>query len=1491
MRCEACGHENREGAGFCGGCGQSLARERSCASCGSPNPHGQRFCDACGRPIEDPSSSGGPAPAPEIPLPGPFVEGRYTVSSFLGEGARKRVYLAHDSRLARDVAFALIKTEGLDEIGLERIHREAQSMARLGDHANTVTVFDIGDEQGQPYIVSQYMAGGDLTARLGDAPNRRLPLDEALSIAEQIGRALEHAHAHDVIHRDLKPGNVWLAADGTAKLGDFGLAIATDRSRITQEGMMLGTVAYMSPEQAMARPLDPRSGLYSFGAVLYEMVAGRPPFTADDAVGVVSQHINTAPVAPSWHNEEVPRSVETLVLRLLEKDPGARPASARAVVEEIERIRASTLEREVDRPEQSRPSDLAGVNWGRFFGRHEEMDQLKTALDEALSGRGSLRMLVGEPGIGKTRLAEEFAVHAGMRGAQVLSGACYEGESSIPYLPFVEAFRQYARGREDEPLRAELGDGAPEVATLVSEIRQRFPDLPHPPPLEGEAERMRLFSSATEFIANASRATPIVLFFDDIHWADKPSLLLLQYLARHVGRERILVVAAYRDVELDRTHPLAEVLADLRRERTYQRILLRGLGRDDIVSMLTAAAEAAGGEANVDGRTALAEALYNETEGNPFFVREVLTHLLEEGKLYRGDDGRWTSDATTVEDLGIPEGVREVVGRRLSRLSESCNDMLTLASTMTSGFSWEALLAVSALGEATLLEALEEALAAQLVRERGAERGGSYEFTHALIRQTLYEELSTPRRVLLHRQIGEALEGVYGESVEAHLPELAHHFFQAAPGGDVDKAIDYATRAGNRDVELLGYEEAAGHYDRALQALDLSGAGDPARCYELHLALGNALTRADLNDRALSTLHEAVELGAGLDAERLARAALELAEATSRGARFGMREQIPALDRALAALPEGDGALRARLMARHAEALMVQVTSEERPAAIAEAEGACEMAERVGDGEAQVAALFALHQLLSGPDHTERRIEIGLDRLRLTEQLDRPTERAWAGITRLGDLMELGDVATFEREMGGVADLTDSLREPSFSAWRIAWTGMLAGMRGQWEVSEAQALALVPIVERTGGDVRWRGTLTALLYDARRGTGQLEGLEQGILDTYADEGILSRSMKAAFEAALSLVFLETDREEQAREWYEKLAVADFAELPPDFNLMVTLTLATVLATRLGDVRRAQILYDRLRPYAKRHIIVGPAVLMLGSANYPLGILSTALERWDDAECHFEDAIEQNGAIGATPWLARSRHEYAVMLQRRGRPEDRERLQALLNEAVADFDELGMRYEMTRALALRLELQGVGQASPMASIDVVASHVGGRRPDLSSEAAPDGTVTLMFSDMEGFTPMTERLGDLRARDVVRDHNRIVRDQFAAHSGYEVELQGDGFLVAFSSARRALLCATSIQRAFAAYNAEHGDEPIRVRIGLHTGEALKDADKFFGRTVILASRIAGEAQGGEILVSSLLRELTVSTGDLRFGEGREIRLKGIAEPQSLYPVVWT
>src|SRR5262245_37463393 len=350
---------------------------------------------------------------PSSEHPASFGAGRYQVKRLLGEGGRKRVYLAHDTRLDRDVAIALIKTEGLDDAARTRLQREAQAMGRLGTHPHLVTVFDVGEEAGQPYLVSEFMAGGALDAVLRTVPDHRLSVADVLRLASQICRGLEHAHAGGVLHRDVKPANVWLTADGTAKLGDFGLALARDRSRLTVEGMMVGTVAYMAPEQALGRPVDPRTDLYALGALLYELVTGAPPFTGAGAVAVVSQHLHTVPVAPSWQAPGVPPALDALILQLLAKTPAERPPSAAAVRAALAAIEPIA---EVQSAPPIAPATPSAQSEGGFVGRAREMDALRAHLEEALSGQGRLVLLAGEPGIGKTRTAEELTTYARLRG-------------------------------------------------------------------------------------------------------------------------------------------------------------------------------------------------------------------------------------------------------------------------------------------------------------------------------------------------------------------------------------------------------------------------------------------------------------------------------------------------------------------------------------------------------------------------------------------------------------------------------------------------------------------------------------------------------------------------------------------------------------------------------------------------------------------------------------------------------------------------------------------------------------------------------------------------------------------------------------------------------------------------------------------------------------------------------------------------------------------
>ena len=437
------------------------------------NVDARDFLSAAQRCLGQPSGSGSeedPAsvavqpysPTPDAEQPTSFANGRYQVKKFLGEGGKKIVYLAHDSLLDRDVAFALIKTEGLDAASRTRITREAQAMGRLGSHPHIVTVFDLGEEQAkggfenQPYMVTELMGGGDVEGIIEDAPDHRLSLEQAISIAVETCKGLEFAHSKGIVHRDLKPGNIWLTSDGTAKIGDFGLAVATDRSRLTQQGMMVGTVSYMPPEQAMGGEVSPRSDLYSLGAMLYEMVTGRPPFLGDDSVAIIGQHINTPPVAPTWHNSSCPKPLEALILRLLAKNPLERPESASDVLTALEAIDVSAS---VEAPQEVATNVLDSLAGGVFVGRQKEMGELKAALEDALSGRGRMATLVGEPGIGKTRTAQELATYAGLRGCQVLWGRCYEEQGVPPYWPWVQAIRSYVREREPEQLRSEMGSG------------------------------------------------------------------------------------------------------------------------------------------------------------------------------------------------------------------------------------------------------------------------------------------------------------------------------------------------------------------------------------------------------------------------------------------------------------------------------------------------------------------------------------------------------------------------------------------------------------------------------------------------------------------------------------------------------------------------------------------------------------------------------------------------------------------------------------------------------------------------------------------------------------------------------------------------------------------------------------------------------------------------------------------------------------------------
>jgi class 3 adenylate cyclase/tetratricopeptide (TPR) repeat protein len=478
-----------------------------------------------------------------------------------------------------------------------------------------------------------------------------------------------------------------------------------------------------------------------------------------------------------------------------------------------------------------------------FVGRQTELSRLLGMLGEAAAGHGGLAFVVGEPGIGKTRLTEELADMARRNGVAVLWGHCLDGDWAPPYAPFVEAVEVLAGAVAPEELRVDLGSVGPALSQLVPVLREHLPDLPDAAPLQPDEERFRILDAMAQLLIARTHRSPLLLCLDDLHWADRSTVAMLRHLARSASGHRLFVVGTYRDAEVGAGHPLTEALGALRREVEFERLKLEGLEAKAMGELLEALAE-------LDVVGSVAAAIAAETDGNPFFIKEVLRHLLEEGRLVRVD-GRWTADRPVAE-LGIPEGVREVIDRRLARLSAEGNKLLSAASIFEGEIRLDVAAAVAGLDEEAALDALDEALDAQLLQS--AREMDVYAFTHAIIRHTLADKLSPSRRGRLHLRAAEALENA-SEPSPARAGEIASQYHRAAGLVGAERGVDHALVAAAHAGAMGAHGEAA-RFIRV--ALDLLPKGDPRRP-RLLSRLGMVLAWALVFDEAVAVASDAAD--------------------------------------------------------------------------------------------------------------------------------------------------------------------------------------------------------------------------------------------------------------------------------------------------------------------------------------------------------------------------------------------------------------------------------------------------------------------------------------------------------------------------------------------------------------------------------------------------------------------------------------------------------
>lgn len=766
---------------------------------------------------------------------------RYKLERELGRGGMGIVYQAEDTLLNRVVAIKILSGETTEE-GRRRLQREAQMVARL-NHPNIVSIFDAGEINGQPYIVMELVSGDSLYAQ------KPASIHHVIEIALQICAALEHAHDKGIIHRDLKPENIVLTPEGRVKILDFGLAYSVS-SRLSSQNTIAGSVFYLAPEQAMGIELDGRADLYSLGVILYELVTGQLPFSGDDPLGVISQHLYAPLVAPSTYRGEA-ASLEPIILKLLAKNRHERYESARQVTEALQSLTSTALDIRGAEPTDA-VTLLNQLARGRMVGRKNEMQQLRELWMRAKQGYGHLALISGEPGIGKTRLVNELVVYAHLSGTVVLRGGCYEFEAATPYLPFIEAFREWVHVQPGDVLQRLMGDTASELVRLAPEIEIKLGPFPPSPVLLASEERLRLFDNVTRFLMNLARESGLLLFIDDLHWADQGTLSLLSYVLRNLRSERVLILAAYREMELDRKHPLAAALVEWNRERVATRLSLGRLTFDETASLLAILF----GQENVSQE--LTRAMFEETEGNPFFIEEVVKALIEQGQIYR-ENNKW--GRKEISELAIPQSVKEAIGRRLNRLSEPCLDVLHAAAALGKEFNFLELVAVHLMDEDQLLDVLDEATTAQLLRTKSSE---TFSFTHDKIREVLYEEISPIRRKRLHQRIGEALESQYQQGNQIYIQELAHHFTES---GDLSRSLKYSILAAEAASRLFALDDALNYYQTAREAAEsLQQEEQLAAIYnaigEIHSQRGQVNLSIENFQRAIQLLTSPEERGA-----------------------------------------------------------------------------------------------------------------------------------------------------------------------------------------------------------------------------------------------------------------------------------------------------------------------------------------------------------------------------------------------------------------------------------------------------------------------------------------------------------------------------------------------------------------------------------------------------------------------------------------------------
>jgi serine/threonine protein kinase/tetratricopeptide (TPR) repeat protein len=798
----------------------------------------------------------------------------YRIVEKIGQSGMGVVYKAEDQKLGRLVAIkALPSAATSDETARLRLVREARSASAL-NHPNIVTIHSIDDCEDFTFVVMEYIAGETLGAAV---KRERLSFPRLLEIALQICDAVGAAHAIGLIHRDIKPQNILINPDGRVKVLDFGLAKpfrpaaggetqATLSTDLTAAGMIAGTIAYMSPEQTRAETLDPRSDVFSLGCVLYEAATGRQPFHGPSMLALMHEIAVAEPQRTSGVRRDVPRAFDAIIERAMKKDREQRYATAGHMAESLRGLLSTDY--------APNGSDGEGEV---FVGRQSELKRLSEHLRQAIESAGKVVFLTGEPGIGKTALADEFARLARRQhpALTIARGRCVEqygtGEA---YLPFLDALSALLDGPERSRIIPLLRLHAP---TWCLQLPSVFGSSGTIEQLQRDtigATKERMVREMSDALGVIAAASPIVLLLEDLHWADSSTVDLLRHVFQRIGGQRLLVLATLRPEDLELTnHPLRKYKLEMQAHKECDEVALRPFQLEHIAEFLDARF------APNDFPRELPELIARKTEGHPLFATALAQFLAERGDIVN-TDGRWAlARPLSSMDLEAPESVRSMIRKKIEALASEDRRILQYASVEGEEFLSTVLAALLQKDELELEEQLAElARAHRMIEAHGEEElpdqslATKYRFAHALYQNLLYDDLVSKRRILLHRIVGDRLVEHYRAEAPRIATKLAMHFER---GRDFERAIDYLVHAADNAALLYASAETDSHCTHALGLVDkLPPEKRGARFTNLYEKRGSARFAQSRFDEAANDFTRMLELARNNNAAQLESRAL-----------------------------------------------------------------------------------------------------------------------------------------------------------------------------------------------------------------------------------------------------------------------------------------------------------------------------------------------------------------------------------------------------------------------------------------------------------------------------------------------------------------------------------------------------------------------------------------------------------------------------------------